>query len=213
MQPGFWMNDHRCVYVDETNFNLWTSRSKGRSKRGMQCCRTVGGQRGRNVNIIMAVSSNGGLIMHREHIGGITRETFQSFIDGLSQKLDDDSPQEKTYIIFDNAPCHRNASSTRSHHIVKYLPPWSPMLNPIEEAFSCLKAEIKKKLSSPPISTQIVNVKDIARQEGSTIVQVRQRILMDVLNQSYASITPTKVSKFCGHLNRVLPRAYAEESM
>ena len=39
-------NEHRCVYVDETNFNLWTFRSQRRSKCRMQCFRTVAGQRG-----------------------------------------------------------------------------------------------------------------------------------------------------------------------
>ena len=39
-------SDHRCVYVDEMNFNMWTSRTQGRSKRGLQCFRTVNGQRG-----------------------------------------------------------------------------------------------------------------------------------------------------------------------
>ena len=33
------------------------------------------------------------------------------------------------------------------NHEVKMLPPYCPMLNPIEEAFSCLKAKVKQLLN------------------------------------------------------------------
>ena len=50
------------IYVDESGFNLWTARTRGRARRGARAVRVVNGQRGANFTLILAVSSQRGVI-------------------------------------------------------------------------------------------------------------------------------------------------------
>ena len=54
-------------------------------------------------------------------------------------------------LVLDNAPCHLGlevalSDQEFSHHKVLRLAPYSPMLNPIEQVWSVMKAQIKKNL-------------------------------------------------------------------
>jgi len=50
-----WMTDVgmqlHLLYLDETGFNIWTARTRGRSRRGLPAIRQVEGQRGRNITV------------------------------------------------------------------------------------------------------------------------------------------------------------------
>lgn len=56
--------------------------------------------------------------------------------------------QPETVVICDNLATHKNveaAKALRDHHCwFLYLPPYSPDLNPIEQAFSKLKAHLRR---------------------------------------------------------------------
>ena len=41
------------IYVDESGFNLWTARTRGRARRGARAVRVVNGQRGANFTLIL----------------------------------------------------------------------------------------------------------------------------------------------------------------
>jgi len=56
------------VYMDETNFNLFISRTKGRSKQGSRCRYIAAGCRGANVHIIGCIG-NVSLIHHEVRRG------------------------------------------------------------------------------------------------------------------------------------------------
>ena len=53
-----------------------------------------------------------------------------------------------TVVILDNLATHRNVEAAEAIRAAKcwflYLPPYSPDLNPIEQAFSKLKAQLRK---------------------------------------------------------------------
>ena len=53
MNEGLQQN---LVFQDETGFNLWTVRTRGRARRGEAAVRILGGQRGQNVTVLLAVS-------------------------------------------------------------------------------------------------------------------------------------------------------------
>ena len=127
--------------------------------------------------------------------------------------MEDELPEERVMIIFDNAPCHRSVTSPRDNHVLKYLPPWSPMLNPIEEAFSVLKAEIKSKLSTTQTFRQVMEVNDSARERGMNRMQRRLEILREVLQEAYSAITERKIVSFHNHMLNALPRAMVESPM
>ena len=65
-------NLHHPVFIDECGFNICTSQSRGRSRRGDTAYRQVCGQKGRNITICLAISAVFGLIHHTIQMGAMT---------------------------------------------------------------------------------------------------------------------------------------------
>ena len=56
------------IYVDETCFNIFTKRTRGRAVRGRPAVRQIGGQRGPNLNLVMAVAAGAGVVYFDIHV-------------------------------------------------------------------------------------------------------------------------------------------------
>lgn len=66
---------HReLIFIDESGYNLWTARTRGRSLRGEPAIRVVSGRRGQNFTVSFAVSQERGLIAQDLFSGGMTNE-------------------------------------------------------------------------------------------------------------------------------------------
>ena len=83
-----WLNElqgrpepYEVVFVDESGFNLWLARTRGRARAGQRAVRTVGGRRGPNFTCIMAVSNTRGLIHTEFRDGGTTGAVFIQFLE------------------------------------------------------------------------------------------------------------------------------------
>lgn len=73
---------------------------------------------------------------------------FKDFVQQLVEKLDNDNA-DPYFLVMDNARIHYNPGlkewiEDRNKHMLKYLPPYSPFLNPIEECFLKVKNYVKK---------------------------------------------------------------------
>ncbi len=66
-------------------------------------------------------------------------EVFQAFLDHLARSVPHD-PIKRRYLIVDNASWHKVKRLNWHHFTPKYLPPYSPDLNPIERLWLGLKA-------------------------------------------------------------------------
>ena len=154
MQDG--INRHR-IYVDETGYNLWTKRTYGRARLGERVNRIVGGQRGRNTTIICAISNQVGVLYHEIHFQTVNKQTFNNFMASLEAILGD----EPAIIIMDNAPIHRGIDIIYPELSMKFLPAYSPFLNPIENCFSVLKNYVKIQLAH--VGTQCTTANAQAR--------------------------------------------------
>lgn len=135
----------RVIWIDETGFNLHLRRSQGRSLRGTRATVTVANSRGRNISIIAAMSDQG-MLHHTAHIGGTNSERFAEWIDSLGQMLAQNGITN-CWLVLDNARFHHTplvarVAETLEHRLI-FLPPYSPMLNPIENLFSKWKAGVK----------------------------------------------------------------------
>lgn len=69
----------RIVYIDESGFNVWTQRTRGRARVGSRAVRTVSGQRGENLTLILAVSPQEGVEHAHFKVGGTTASDFIDF--------------------------------------------------------------------------------------------------------------------------------------
>lgn len=177
------------VFVDECGFNIWTSRTQGRSERGSRAVRIVCGSRGKNLTVCLAVSPRLGRVHFSFIEGGMTKELFMHFISEVSGLLFN----ENIFVIFDNAPPHRDCPPPRAtmNHDLKTLPRYSPFLNMTERAISCLKSDVKRRLTEPAVQVAFCD-HTAARAEGITLHSHRMKILKYHIEQAMESITPAK---------------------
>lgn len=184
------------VFIDECGFNVWTSRTQGRSPRGSRAVRVVDCQRGQNLTLCMAVSSRLGLVHFSFVTGGMTQDCYAGFLSEVSTFLVDDPV---VCLVHDNAPPHRNPPGLQSpSHDLVCLPRYSPFLNMVEYAISAVKSAAKRNLSNPNIQAQFGN-RELAVQRGMSLHKLRLTILQSHVEEALAQVTPGKCNNWFGH--------------
>ena len=131
------------MFVDECSTNTSLSPIYGWSRRGKRVCFEVPRNWGANVTLLSSMSLEGmGPSLAVE--GSTTREVFETYIEKvLAPSL---SPGQM--VVMDNLSSHKGSRireliEARACELL-YLPPYSPDLNPIEEAFAKIKALLRK---------------------------------------------------------------------
>jgi transposase len=133
----------RLVFVDEMGSNTSLSPLYAWSRRGERAFGSAPRNWGKNVTLLAAMSSRGmGPCLAVE--GATSREVFEAYLEGvLAPRL---SPGQ--VVVMDNLSAHKGG---RVSEIVEgagcevlYLPPYSPDLNPIEQAFSKVKGLLRR---------------------------------------------------------------------
>lgn len=118
--------------------------------------------RGRNVTLLGAISSNR-IVAYDIFIGSLNAEKFNNFLEHmLIPNLNDN---EKT-IVMDNCRAHKTHSTqtlvSRFFKTIKFLPPYSPQFNPIEEFFSSVKARFRRdnliEKTAAGLKTKLTNI-------------------------------------------------------
>lgn len=144
---------YTVFYVDETNFNMWITRTQGRSKKGERCVDIKVASGGRNMHVIACVS-NGGLTYYENRFGSNRTPDMNEFFVRLLRCVRDthNHPLDRAVFVFDNAPCHTSVETVfdmPEFCMAKMLRlgPYSPMLNPIESVFSSFKSKVKSYLA------------------------------------------------------------------
>lgn len=136
-----WMGDPHCElwFGDETGIEGDPRPRRRWAERGVKTRTPYTGEHIRE-NVIGAVQpGRGELFVHA--VPYVDSEWFQLFLDGLAQATKSRAEQGKRIVlVLDNASWHK-MKSLHWHHIEpKYLPPYSPDLNPIERLWLVLKA-------------------------------------------------------------------------
>ena len=126
----------------------------------------------------------------------------------LSLQLQDHA----TVFVMDNASIHNQAHEFLEveQHSVRKLPPYSPMLNPIELAFSALKAPVKRILNER--MAEVLN-RDLAAAAGLPITTYRNNLLRGFEEQSLPTITAAKCRSWYNHAYRYLLPAVDNEDI
>ena len=139
--------EKRAAHVDERGVNLWRKRPRARSKKGQPAHVHVPSQRNLNVTNICGISPVRGAFFGQALEGGINTERFKSFMEGIIKEWEKESP-EGLIVVLDNARSHSKSMLEElmdgAPHNFKFLPPWSPFLSPIEEAFAERKSKMRK---------------------------------------------------------------------
>lgn len=133
----------RFVFVDEMGTNTSLSVLYGWSRRGQRAYFEAPRNWGKNITWLSSMSVEGmGASLAVE--GPTTREIFETYIERiLAPKL-----RPGQIVVMDNLSSHKGS---RVRELIeeqgcelRHLPPYSPDLNPIEEAFSKIKGLLRK---------------------------------------------------------------------
>ena len=137
------LDPRRLFFIDETGANTKMARLRGRSRRGTRCRAPVQHGHWKTTTFTAALTIDG-LRAPMLLDGPMDGEAFRAYV---AQVL---APElcQGDIVIMDNLPAHK-VSGIRETIEAKgatllYLPPYSPDFNPIELAFSKLKALLRK---------------------------------------------------------------------
>lgn len=143
-----WLARHfdakRLVFIDESGFNTSMTRLRARARRGKRAYGKVPRNRGKNQTLIASITLEGGMGEAMCIKGGTDGAVFEAYV----EKFLAPSLHEGQVVVLDGLGAHR---SERVREIIEgrgcdlvFLPPYSPDLNPIEEAFSKIKNIVRK---------------------------------------------------------------------
>jgi DDE superfamily endonuclease len=137
----------QLVFADESHFNRLTLRRPyAWSKRGERASRHEIQFRGAKYSILPALSLDG--ILHLEVVeNAVTGDVFRHFVEGLLPRMNK-WPLPNSVLVVDNASIHKVAGIRELVEEcgmrLMFLPAYSPDLNPIELAFSSIKAWLRQ---------------------------------------------------------------------
>ncbi len=133
----------RLVFIDETAANTKMVRLHGRCARGERLVGHVPQRHWKTITLVAALRRNG-MRASCTIDGAMTGKKFLGYVEHcLAPSL-----KRKDIVVIDNLPAHkaaaiRDAIEARGATL-RYLPQYSPDLNPIEMPFSKLKALLRK---------------------------------------------------------------------
>jgi transposase len=131
------------VFVDESGFHSMT-RLRARAPKGKRAYGKVPRNRGKNTTLIASITLEGGMGESMSIEGATDSEAFEAYVEHFLTP----SLCEGQVVVLDRLGAHR---TDRVKQLIEgrgadlvFLPSYSPEMNPIEEAFSKIKALVRK---------------------------------------------------------------------
>ena len=140
-QPA--LDPKRLIFIDETGTSTAMARVRGRAKRGHRLIGKVPHGHWKTMTFLAGLSPDGFVapfVIDRPVNGDIFQDWIERCLVPVLKPGDT--------VIMDNLPAHKRDTVRTTIEAagasLLYLPPYSPDLNPIEMAFSKLKALLRK---------------------------------------------------------------------
>ena len=131
------------MFIDETGATTKMVRLRGRAPRGERCIAAIPHGHWKTTTFTAGLRTSG-LVAPMVIDGPMDGAAFLAYVEQVLVK--DLAPGD--IVIMDNLPAHKVAGVRRAIEAagarLLYLPPYSPDFNPIEMAFSKLKAILRK---------------------------------------------------------------------
>lgn len=137
------LDPERLIFIDETGANTKMARLRGWAPKGERCRASVPHGHWKTTTFTAGLRL-GGIAAPMLLDGPMHGLAFRAYVEQVL--VPDLSPGD--IVVMDNLPAHkvtgvRQAIEAAGAHLL-YLPPYSPDFNPIEMAFSKLKALLRK---------------------------------------------------------------------
>ena len=155
----------------------------------------------------MAVSPQRGVEHHQFRVGGTSNAVFSTFFNELASIV---GHENRSFFILDNATCHKNIAPASESHTVKYLPPYSPFLTPVENSFSAWKWKIKHDLAEIQNS---FSDREEAREHGMNLMQWRRHLLITAGESALSTITAQKCMNWEQHCLSYFPKCFEKSDI
>jgi len=131
------------VFIDETGASTKMARLRGRARRGQRCRAPIPHGHWKTTTFTGALRLSG-MTAPMVLDGPMNADAFLAYVEQvLVPTL---APGD--VVIMDNLPAHRSAGVRDAIEAagaeLRYLPPYSPDFNPIENAFAKLKSTLRK---------------------------------------------------------------------
>ena len=135
----------RLVFVDESGFHTSMTRLRARAPRGKRAYGKVPSNRGKDTTLIAAITLQGAMGESMTVEGATDALAFEAYVEHFLAP----SLEKGQVVVIDGLGGHRTQKvreliEARGADLV-FLPSYSPDLNPIEEAFSKIKALVRKE--------------------------------------------------------------------
>ncbi|KAE8989707.1 hypothetical protein PR001_g21699 [Phytophthora rubi] len=182
------------VYQDETNFNMYLSRSEGWSRIGERAVVQLPPSQGKNLHIQGGVSAFTGLVLLRTHEGSITKLENARFIADF--QVEDLARQFLT----------EDGIMNGNRVVLLRLGPYSPMLNPIEGCWNVLKSKMRRFMATKKQEL-------LVRGEYDTYTAHRFAIMKEAVAQAVPAITRRLVWRLERHAAKACTLAERGEDM
>lgn len=131
------------VFVDESGVNLAMTPRYGRAPRGERVVGAAPRNHGTNTTLMAALSLDG-ITAAMTVEGAMDRPVFDVFVDQVLVP----SLRPGQVVIWDNLNVHKSEAAQRQIAArgcqLLWLPPYSPDLAPVEQAFSTLKTALRR---------------------------------------------------------------------
>jgi transposase len=135
----------RLVFVDETGIDTRMARTHARAARGRRAPGKVPWGRRERLTVVGALALDGGVIASMSIAAATGTAVFLAFVEQVLAPALRDRPD--AIVIMDNLPAHKaeavRDALDRAGLRHRHLPPYSPDLNPIEQAWSKLKTRLR----------------------------------------------------------------------
>lgn len=206
---------HNYVYIDEVGYSIGTRRTRGRSRSGTPCIQRLPCLQSPNVSICAAIDGVHGVILNERRSGAFTAEDFKAFIVKLIRTCEEELKMKKVMLVFDNCRIHHAADLDSIPQIAsgefayKFLPPYSPNLNPIENVFGMIKMHYQH-LIDVEYSDRLV---ETYNAPFGTQMQSRQELLDEAFTRAISMVSNEDVANSFSHLREYFEKVLNHENI
>jgi transposase len=137
------LDPERLIFIDESSFSTKMARLRGWAPKGERCRAAVPHGHWKTTTFVGGLTLSG-ICAPMLLDGPMDGEAFLAWCEQMLAPV----LRPRDVVIMDNLPAHKVAGVRQAIEaagaILLYLPPYSPDFNPIKNAFSKLKAHVRK---------------------------------------------------------------------
>ena len=137
------LQPERLIFLDECGTNTKMARRYGRSQRGQRCRAPIPHGHWKSTTLVAGLSLKG-IVAPTIIDGAMDGKMFRAYVEQVLV------PELKPgdIVVLDNLPAHKVSGIgqllQKAGATLRFLPPYSPDFNPIENAISQIKSILKK---------------------------------------------------------------------